>query len=201
MALSPRAIDAMKAHAARGGPEGDIAARKLAAMGIPVGGGASSGGARVGTSSGARAGGGGGGGNMVRHYPKPGNRVALPAGGSSAPARRPMLALPSGGGGGGTRRPMLALPSGGGGGGGRITKPPKPPKPPGKKVVDDALKGADDLGKAAGNAAEKAVKQKNIFKGHGKGLLIGAGAAVVAGLAMNRRGSGTSSGRAGMTRY
>ena len=34
-----------------------------------------------------------------------------------------------------------------------------------------------------------------------KGLMIGAGAAVIAGLAMNRRGDGTSSGRAGMTKY
>jgi hypothetical protein len=34
-----------------------------------------------------------------------------------------------------------------------------------------------------------------------KGLAIGAGAAVIAGLAMNRRGDGTSSGRSGMTRY
>ena len=34
-----------------------------------------------------------------------------------------------------------------------------------------------------------------------KGLMIGAGAAVIAGLAMNRRGDGTSSGRSGMTRY
>jgi hypothetical protein len=35
----------------------------------------------------------------------------------------------------------------------------------------------------------------------GRGIAIGAGAAVIAGLAMNRRGDGTSSGRAGMTRY
>jgi hypothetical protein len=34
-----------------------------------------------------------------------------------------------------------------------------------------------------------------------KALMFGAGAAVIAGLAMNRRGEGTSSGRAGMTRY
>ena len=34
-----------------------------------------------------------------------------------------------------------------------------------------------------------------------RGLMIGAGAAVIAGLAMNRRGDGTSSGRSGMTRY
>ena len=39
------------------------------------------------------------------------------------------------------------------------------------------------------------------FKGHGKGLMIGAGAAVIAGLAMNRRGEGTSSGRTSMSKY
>ena len=36
---------------------------------------------------------------------------------------------------------------------------------------------------------------------NGRGLAIGAGAAVIAGLAMNRRGDGTSSGRSSMTRY
>ena len=39
-----------------------------------------------------------------------------------------------------------------------------------------------------------------MFKGHGYGLAIGAGAAVIAGLAMNRRGDRQSSGRSGMPR-
>jgi hypothetical protein len=34
-----------------------------------------------------------------------------------------------------------------------------------------------------------------------KGLMIGAGAAVIAGLAMNRRGDGTSSGRSSLNKY
>jgi hypothetical protein len=48
-------------------------------------------------------------------------------------------------------------------------------------------------------APPKAPIKKTFMSG--KGLAIGAGAAVIAGLAMNRRGDGTSSGRAGMTRY
>jgi hypothetical protein len=56
---------------------------------------------------------------------------------------------------------------------------------------------------AAPNPIKEMVKPKPIKKSFmsGKGLAIGAGAAVIAGLAMNRRGDGTSSGRAGMTRY
>jgi hypothetical protein len=180
MALSPRAIAAMKAHAARGGPEGDIAARKLAAMGIPVGGGGSSGAARI-----AGGGGGGGGANITRHYPKPGNRVALPAGRGAVSTAEPMKALPSGG----VRTPVSIRPK---------STPIKMGATRNKKIIEEAV---EKSGPKVGNVAEKAIKQKSIFKGHGKGLLIGAGAAVVAGLAMNRRGSGTSSGRAGMTRY
>jgi hypothetical protein len=48
-------------------------------------------------------------------------------------------------------------------------------------------------------APPKAPIKKTFMSG--KGLAIGAGAAVIAGLAMNRRGDGTSSGRSGMTRY
>jgi hypothetical protein len=195
MALSPRAIDAMKAHAARGGPEGDIAARKLAAMGIPVGGGGSSGAARIASGGG----GGSGGANVARHYPKPGNRVALPAGRSSGSSSPPMRAITSGSSSGPAGTPVSIRPRPAGT---PVSIRPRPrPAGGGTGAVDEALRGADDLGRAAGNAAEKVVKQKSIFKGHGKGLLIGAGAAVVAGLAMNRRGSGTSSGKAGMTRY
>jgi hypothetical protein len=49
----------------------------------------------------------------------------------------------------------------------------------------------------ADNAGKKAL-----LKGKGKGLAIGAGAAVIAGLAYSgRRGEGSSGGRTGMTRY
>jgi hypothetical protein len=59
----------------------------------------------------------------------------------------------------------------------------------GTGAVDDAVeRGAKEVGKKG-------------FLRSGKGLAIGAGAAVIAGLAMNRRGDGTSSGRSGMTRY
>ena len=56
--------------------------------------------------------------------------------------------------------------------------------------VDNVVKQADVAGK------------KGLLKGKGKGLAIGAGAAVIAGLAYSgRRGEGSSGGRTGMTRY
>ena len=62
-----------------------------------------------------------------------------------------------------------------------------PPRPePLQKVVGEA------------NAAGK----RGLLKGKGRGLAIGAGAAVIAGLAYSgRRGEGSSGGRTGMTRY
>jgi hypothetical protein len=64
---------------------------------------------------------------------------------------------------------------------------------------------------AGGGGTVRAAQELNedVIKGLGKkgkllsnrGLLIGAGAAVIAGLAMNRRGDGTSSGRSSMTKY
>ena len=64
-------------------------------------------------------------------------------------------------------------------------------------AIDEALGGAGDLAGKAGNTAERSINK--LF--HGKGLAIGAGAAVIAGLAMNRRGKGTSSGKSSMSRY
>jgi hypothetical protein len=74
-----------------------------------------------------------------------------------------------------------------------------PSKLGGRGVVDDAVDLTKEVVKKSGNAPEKAVG-KNMFKGHGYGLAIGAGAAVIAGLAMNRRGDRQSSGRSGMPR-
>jgi hypothetical protein len=60
----------------------------------------------------------------------------------------------------------------------------------GNSPVSQVVKQADDAGK------------KGLLKGKGKGLAIGAGAAVIAGLAYSgRRGEGSSGGRTGMTRY
>ena len=84
---------------------------------------------------------------------------------------------------GSQNRPVLDTggggPSGGGGGGGRTTRPPG-----GDSPVSRAL-------------------QENKKKGFSKkGLLIGAGAAVVAGLAYSgRRGEGSSGGRTSQYRY
>jgi len=64
-------------------------------------------------------------------------------------------------------------------------------------AVDDALKIVPKLEKNAGSA-EKVVQKT--FKSN-RGLAIGLGAAVIAGLAMNRRGDGTSSGRSSMRNY
>jgi hypothetical protein len=57
----------------------------------------------------------------------------------------------------------------------------------------------DNLLRETGKTTAKKPLMKS-FKNN-KALMIGAGAAVIAGLAMNRRGEGTSSGRSGMTRY
>jgi hypothetical protein len=60
----------------------------------------------------------------------------------------------------------------------------------GNSPVSQVVKQADNAG------------QKSLLKGKGKGLAIGAGAAVIAGLAYSgRRGEGSSGGRTGMTRY
>ena len=75
-------------------------------------------------------------------------------------------------------------------GGTPVSIRPRPrPAGAGAGIVDDAIDGG------------KKVFGKKGFLKNGKGLMIGAGAAVIAGLAMNRRGDGTSSGRAGMSRY
>jgi hypothetical protein len=62
-----------------------------------------------------------------------------------------------------------------------------------------------DIAGAGGRVARGGTTstRKPIMKSfkNNKALMFGAGAAVIAGLAMNRRGEGTSSGRSGMTRY
>jgi hypothetical protein len=55
---------------------------------------------------------------------------------------------------------------------------------------------------AAASSGATAVQKTGMMKHmNGKAITVGAGAAVIGGLAMNRRGKGTSSGRSGMTKY
>lgn len=134
---------------------------------------------------GMSGGGGGGGTNIVRRMPGAGGPRAIGApraiGGQRAigPAapRAQMVSM------GPTRnRPPVRTPVSMG-----ITR--NRPAGAGAGVVDKALeKGTKEIGKKGRLLSNR-------------GLAIGAGAAVIAGLAMNRRGDGTSSGRAGMTRY
>ena len=53
----------------------------------------------------------------------------------------------------------------------------------------------------ASSSGAAAVQKTGMMGRHGKPIAVGAGAAVIGGLAMNRRGKGTSSGRSGMTKY
>lgn len=136
--------------------------------------------AGVGSSSG------GGGGNLpVRRMPGAGGPRAIGpqrAIGPGAP-RAQMVSM-------GTKpTPVSVRPRGGGGGG----------------VTTNVSMGRPNYKKPTGIKAPppKIVPKQPIKKSFmsGKGIAIGAGAAVIAGLAMNRRGDGTSSGRSGMTRY
>jgi hypothetical protein len=61
-----------------------------------------------------------------------------------------------------------------------------------------ALRGMSGAGASSGAAA---AAKTGMMGRHGKAITVGAGAAVIGGLAMNRRGKGTSSGRSGMTKY
>jgi hypothetical protein len=66
--------------------------------------------------------------------------------------------------------------------------------------VDDAGTPARGAGRGAREAIESTGKKG--FLKNGKGLAIGAGAAVIAGLAYSgRRGEGSSGGRTSMSRY
>lgn len=57
-------------------------------------------------------------------------------------------------------------------------------------------------GAGASSSGAAAVQKTGRMKYmNGKAITVGAGAAVIGGLAMNRRGKGTSSGRSGMTKY
>lgn len=70
----------------------------------------------------------------------------------------------------------------------------------GAGAIDTAVKAAPNP-VAPAKAAGEAIGKKGRMRG-GKGLLIGAGAAVIAGLAYSgRRGEGSSGGRAGAYRY
>jgi hypothetical protein len=77
-----------------------------------------------------------------------------------------------------------------------------PTRPMTQKVTMGATRNKP-VAAAIKESAPDIIKKQPIMKSFmsGKGLAIGAGAAVIAGLAMNRRGDGTSSGRSGMTRY
>jgi hypothetical protein len=92
--------------------------------------------------------------------------------------------------------------------GARVSAPPRRPiasRPPPGGQYNRGRAGA--VSAAAKDAAPNPVKEMEKIKPikksfiSNRGLAIGAGAAVIGGLAMNRRGSGTSSGRSGMTRY
>ena len=166
MAMSQRRLAAMQAHAARSGPEADIARRKLGMMGTVTSG--------------------GGGSNLpVRRMPGAGGPRAI-GGGRNLPAVRGGVTttLPN---------PTLRTRPGGGGTTTMLPNPrfkPKAPAGAGGGAVDNVVR---EAGSAAKNAR---------FKGRGKGLAIGLGAAVIGGLAYSgRRGEGSSGGRAGMTRY
>jgi hypothetical protein len=104
---------------------------------------------------------------------RPGTALELYRGGPPAVVR------------GSQNRPVLYTggdgPSGGGGGGGRTTRPPG----------------------GGGDGPVRKALEENKKKGFSKkGLLIGAGAAVVAGLAYSgRRGEGSSGGRTSQYRY
>lgn len=56
-------------------------------------------------------------------------------------------------------------------------------------------------GAGASSGAAAVQKTGRMKYMNGKAITVGAGAAVIGGLAMNRRGKGTSSGRSGMTKY
>ena len=170
--MNPRKRSALEAHARGSGPEADIARRKL--------------GLNVGTPMG-----GGPGTAVTRRMPGAGGPRAIGPGGNRLPVLAPRALPGGGGGGGGTTTPVSIRPNPRGGGpnprGGGITTPvtlgPTRKRPPGAAVTE-----------AAGNA-RKLPKR-------GRGLMIGAGAAVIAGLAYSgRRGEGSSGGRTSPYRY
>lgn len=164
MAMSPRRMTGLQAHARGVGPEADIARRKLGmSVGSPMGGG-------PGTAITRRMPGAGGpraigaGRNLPVRAP-----MAIAGGASTAPRRSITTPVSLGA----TRRKSITTP---------VTLGPsrKPPIPAVKDAVDNARK----------------------LPKRGRGLMIGAGAAVIAGLAYSgRRGEGSSGGRTGMTRY
>jgi hypothetical protein len=83
--------------------------------------------------------------------------------------------------------------------GGATHAPPRPAGA-GAGAVDDAVRNAPTPTAPAREAAERVGKKG--FMRSGKGMLIGAGAAVVAGLAYSgRRGEGSSGGRTSQYRY
>jgi hypothetical protein len=109
------------------------------------------------------------------------NAQAQIRGGShSAPARRSV-----------TARPKV---------GGQYDRGRTSPRPRPAGAVDDAVRNAPTPTAPAREAAERVGKKG--FMRSGKGMLIGAGAAVVAGLAYSgRRGEGSSGGRTSQYRY
>ena len=122
---------------------------------------------------------------------KPGERFISPtnAGAQMTPARMAAVRPPSG------IRPTRQRPiiSTGGPSPQRVTMGPTRNRPVGG--------GAGPVDRAVRDIPEVLKNGKKGKLMNNKGLMIGAGAAVIAGLAMNRRGDGTSSGRSGMTRY
>ena len=148
-------------------------------------------------------------------------RMAQGTGPEAAAARAAMgrLGMSGGGGGGGNNLPVRRMPGAGGpraiGPGPRAIGPGASAAPSGQMVSMGPTRNRKPISTpvSMGRTRNKPVpikapppkvvpKQpmKKSFMS-GRGLAIGAGAAVIAGLAMNRRGDGTSSGRSGMTRY
>jgi len=88
--------------------------------------------------------------------------------------------------------------------GGQYARRAGGPLPTSPRSVPVSMGATRNKPQRAAQAMNEDVVKKLGKKGglmNNKGLMIGAGAAVIAGLAMNRRGDGTSSGRSGMTRY
>ena len=120
---------------------------------------------------------------------RPGTSGHIRAMAGAGPARRPLAPPTAMGPMHGPLRPPAAM--------GPMHGPLRPPTAMGPMHGPARPGPVATAARQADNAGKKAL-----LKGKGKGLAIGAGAAVIAGLAYSgRRGEGSSGGRTGMTRY